>query len=165
MNIYKFLEDNNIEYGKFEHPAVFTCEEAEKLCPTMPGESIKNLFIHDRNKENYYLLVISKDKSVDLKKLPEVLDSSKLSFASAEDLNHYLGVAPGAVTLLGVCNDKDNAVRVVIDEELQGKSLQCHPLVNTATLAISSSGVERFLRLTSHSPIFISIPVRTIITD
>lgn len=68
MDIYQFLKENDIEYQRFDHPAVFTCEEAERLCPTMPGESIKNLFVHDRKSKNYFLIIVKKGKSVDLKK-------------------------------------------------------------------------------------------------
>ena len=165
VNIYQFLEENSIEYQRFDHPAVFTCEEAEKLCPVMPGASIKNLFVHDGNKQKYFLLVVGQDKSVDLKKLSKVLAVSKLSFASPGDLDKYLGVTPGAVTLLGVINDNDNIVKVIIDEDLQGKSLQCHPLVNTATLVIPYSGIESFLKLTNHDMNIVSMPTRTIKVD
>lgn len=165
MSIDQFLKENSIKYQRFEHPAVFTCEEGERLCPPMPGASIKNLFVHDRDKQSYFLLVVSQDKRVDLKELSRALSVSKLSFASADDLNKYLGVTPGAVTLLGVINDDDNMVKVLIDAELEGKSLQCHPLVNTATLVIPYSEIERFLKLTDHSANIVNIPARTIKTD
>lgn len=84
--------------------------------------------------------------------MAEILEVSKLSFASSGDLNKFLGVDPGAVTLLGVANDKSNLVQVVVDDKLWGRSLQCHPLVNTATLVINSDGIERFLRAQTMFP-------------
>lgn len=158
FDIYKFLEKNKIKYQRFDHHAVFTCEEAEKWCPVMPGVSTKNLFLRDKNGKKHFLVVINKDKSLDLKKLKEVLDVSKLSFASEERLLKYLGLTPGSVTLLGVVNDNDCAVEVIIDKEIFDKTLQCHPLINTATLVIETAGIRQFLELTKHQAKVLDLP-------
>lgn len=150
MDIYQYLKEHNISYQKFDHPAVFTCEEAERLCLKMPGESIKNLFLRNQNKKRYFLVIVSKEKHVDLKALKDELNTSKLSFGSSEDLKKYLGVEPGSVTLLSVINDLENKVEIIIDRELRDKNLQCHPLVNTATLVISAEGIKKFLEKFSY---------------
>jgi Ala-tRNA(Pro) deacylase len=160
MNIYDFLNHHNIRYQQFDHPAVYTCEEAEKLCPDMPGQSIKNLFLRDKGGERYFLIVVSKNKKVDLKELGRTINVSKLSFASPEHLQKYLGVKPGAVSLLGVVNDSQNNVEVIIDQEIWKQPLQCHPLVNTATLVMPFEGIEHFLKETNHDPKVMNIPVR-----
>ena len=158
MDIYSFLDRHQIAYQRFDHPAVFTCEEAERLCPEMPGRSIKNLLLRDRDGIRHFLVVVPYGKKVDLKALKDLLGVSKLSFASPERLPKYLGVEPGSVSLLGIVNDAEHGVEVVIDEELWGQSLQCHPLVNTATLVISPEGVERFLEATKCSVRRIKVP-------
>lgn len=159
-DIYNFLKENDIEYQKFDHPPVYTCEEAERLCPDMPGASIKNLFLRDKNGKHHFLVIVGAEKSIDLKKLQGVLNISGLGFASPERLKKYLGLEPGSVTLLGLINDPEHAVEVVIDKELWGKALQCHPLVNTASLVIHAKGIEQFLAKTGHSYQLLEIPAK-----
>jgi len=149
--IYSFLAQHGIAYDKFEHPAVFTCEEAERLCPPMPGMHTKNLFLRDRKGERHFLVVTGYDKRVDLKGLTKVLSADKLSFGSPERLMKYLGVEPGAASILGLLADEQVAVEVYFDEEIwKAESLHCHPLVNTATLVISHDGIVRFMETTHH---------------
>ncbi|MFA5792285.1 MAG: prolyl-tRNA synthetase associated domain-containing protein [Candidatus Gracilibacteria bacterium] len=159
--IYKFLDENRIAYKKFEHPAVFTCEEAV-LLPEMPGVGTKNLFLRDKNGKRHFLVSVGHDKSVDLKKLEELLDVSKLGFGSPERLQKYLGVLPGSVTLLGVINDPDLGVEVIIDKEIWSNALQCHPLVNTATLVIEPEEMKKFLEITKHELKIVDVPGRKI---
>lgn len=156
-NIYDYLQEHKIEYVKYEHPAVFTCEEAEKLCPEMPGESIKNLFLRDDKGKRHFLVVVGKDKIVDLKKLQGILGVSRLSFGSPERLEKYLGVTPGSVTILALINDPDHSVELIIDAELEGKVLQCHPLINTATLVIQPTDLKNFLASTGHKVDYLAL--------
>ena len=159
-DIYDFLKVNNIDYQRFDHPAVFTCEDAQRLCPPMPGEEIKNLFLYDKRSGYHFLVVVGANKRIDLKKLKDTLDCSHLSFASEERLKNHLGVEPGSVTVLGLMNDKDHAVSVIFDKQLDEKALQCHPLVNTATLVISFEGIKIFLKETGHDFQILDIPER-----
>jgi Ala-tRNA(Pro) deacylase len=159
-NIYSFLNINNIHYERFDHPGVFTCEQARELCPEMPGVSIKNLFLYDKRTEQHFLVVVSTEKRVDLKELKKILNVPNLSFASEERLQKYLGVTPGAVTILGLMNDTAHAVTVIFDTQLKNQTLQCHPLVNTATLAIPFEDIKKFLALTQHGYQFLDIPER-----
>lgn len=160
IDIYSFLKNNSISYERFDHPAVFTCEDAQRLCPAMPGEEIKNLFIYDKRSEHLFLVVVGANKRVDLKKLKEILGTSNLSFCSEERLKKYLGVEPGSVTILGLVHDVEHEVSVIFDEQLKGKSLQCHPLVNTATLVMNVQDIERFLAATGHTYECIDLPER-----
>jgi len=157
LDIYAFLKENEIAYQRFDHPAVYTCEESDRLCPKMPGAGTKNLFLRDNAGKRHFLVVVPKEKSVDLKKLKEVIGVSKLGFASEERLQKYLGLTPGAVTLLGLVNDPDCHVEVIIDEQIWDKPLQCHPLVNTATLVIEPEGVKLFLDKTKHEPNIVNV--------
>jgi len=156
-DIYKILSDLNIPFTRYDHPAVFTVEEAEALCNTIPGGHIKNLFLRNRKGDKHYLIVIGVEKQVDLKKL-EILLDEKLSFASPERLMHFLGVTPGSVTILGLINDINKEVVVIIDIELSKyESLDCHPLINTVTLVISQEGVANFLKWSGNEVRHISL--------
>jgi len=158
--IYTFLNTHNIPYEQFDHEAVFTCEQANELCPAMPGQSIKNLFLYDKKTEQHFLVVVSNEKRVNLKELKIQLCLSNLSFASEERLKKHLGVTPGSVTILGLINDVTQRVKVILDVELKNKALQCHPLINTATVVISGEEVEKFITLTQHEYRFLEIPSR-----
>jgi len=160
INIYTFLDDHNISYERFEHPAAFTCEQADAVCPKMPGSSIKNLFLYDKKTDKHFLVVVGKEKQVDLKALKNILNVSNLSFASAERLQKHLGVEPGSVTVLAIINDTNNHVTVIFDANLEGQTLQCHPLINTATLTIPFEDIKKFLNITRHPYNFLDIPER-----
>jgi Ala-tRNA(Pro) deacylase len=161
IDIYAFLSQHGIKYERFDHPAVFTCEESERL-PPMPGADTKNLFLRDETGEKFFLVTVGHAKSVDLKALKPLLGAKKLSFGSPEKLKEYLGVEPGSVTLLGLMHDTDHKVSVIVDEDVwkQG-SIQCHPLVNTATLVILKEGMERFFKETGHEYRVLNVPDRS----
>jgi Ala-tRNA(Pro) deacylase len=151
----------DIAYQKVEHPAVFTYAEAEAKVPPMPGAHTKNLFLRDRKGRRHVLVVVSGDKRVDLGALARQLAVDKLSLASRDRLWKYLGVEPGAVTLLALINDCERVVEVVIDRSVWAASaLQCHPLVNTATLVIERADVERFLEKTGQVWRVVDVPAR-----
>lgn len=159
MDIYTFLDQHHITYERYDHPAVYTVEEAQRLVPPMPGAETKNLLLRDRKGKRHFLVVVGYDKKVDLKGLTTVLGVSKLAFASPERLMRYLGVEPGSVTLLGVVNDVDCAVEVVVDTAVWAADiLKCHPLVNTATLAIGRDDIERIFQITNHSYTVLDVP-------
>lgn len=161
MDICAFLAKHDISYERFDHPAVFTCEESARLCPPMPGAHTKNLFLRDDKGRRHFLVSVPHGKSVDLKGLGALLGVKGLGFASPDQLKKFLGVEPGAVTLLGLVHDYTHAVEAIIDTDLwNADRLGCHPLVNTATLVIPREGVARFLVTSGHTPRIVSIPSR-----
>lgn len=146
-DVYEVLGDLGISYVRHDHPAVFTCEEAAPFYAKMRGGHTKNLFLRNRNGDKHYLVSVPPEKTVDLKVLKEKLGESKIGFASPERLMKYLGLTPGAVSLLGVVNNEDKSVVVVIDEELwKHEVLCCHPNVNTATLELKREDLEKFFK-------------------
>jgi len=158
-DIYDLLARYRVAYVRVDHPPVFTCAEAEVLVPPLSGAHTKNLFVRDGKGDRHFLLVVGWDKQVDLRQLAQLLGVDKLGMASAERLRRYLGLEPGAVTLLGVVNDADRRVEVVIDTEVwQEETLQCHPLVNSSTLAIARQDIERLLQGTGHAYRIVSVP-------
>ncbi len=151
----KFLEANRFVFERFEHPAVFTCEEAELHRPNRPAVSTKNLFLCDKKARRFFLAVTACEKTVRLDELPSQFGVSHLRFGSEENLMRLLGVTRGAVTMMGLANDIEHKVELWIDEHIwRGEFFQSHPLVNTATLVISKSELMRFFELTGHMPHF-----------
>lgn len=146
------LEELGIAAESFEHPAVYTVDEAKALRGELEGAHIKNLFL--RNKKGVmWLVTCQEDRQIDLKALGQRIGAGRLSFGSAERLMKYLGVLPGAVTPFGVVNDRQGQVTVVLDSALaELERVNCHPLVNTMTTALSGRALVRFLESTGHPP-------------
>ena len=156
---YQFLADHHIEYERHDHPPVYTVEEAERLVPPLPGAKSKNLFFRDKKGTRHFLVVVSANKRVNIKKLPQVLESTRLSFGSPRRLEKYLGVTPGAVTFLAIFNDPDQHVEVFIDREIwESEAFNFHPLVNTSTLLISHENLQRFIQATGHAIQVVDVP-------
>jgi Ala-tRNA(Pro) deacylase len=147
-NIYEVLSELGIEFQKYEHPPVYTVEEANRHRGKLPGGQTKNLFLRNKKGERHYLLVASAGKKVDLKSLRAVFGEAALSFASSERLQKYLGVQPGSVSPFGIINDVNQEVVIAIDRDLlRHDLLGFHPNINTATLVV---GREDFLRFLKH---------------
>ena len=150
-----------MSYERFDHPAVYTVSEAKKLSPEMDGASTKNLFLRDKKGIRHFLVVVPQDKQVDLKELSSILEASRLSFASPDRLNKYLGIEPGSVSILALLNDPEKTVEVFVDNELwNAEIILCHPLVNTSTLAITRDGIKQFLEKTGHNLMLVEIPIK-----
>lgn len=129
------LEKLQIQYTKIEHKAVYTVEEAKKYIVGIEGIGCKNLFLKNTNHQ-YYLYTLQEDKKADLKELCKITQSKNLRFASQEELWDYLKLTPGSVTPLGIIHDKGKVI-VILDKELQNKTILIHPNRNTATIGIS----------------------------
>jgi len=152
-----FLNANGFVYQRIEHPAVFTCDEAEVHHSGIEAVSTKNLFLCDKKKRHFFLVVTSCEKTVRLDSLSTRLGVSHLRFGSEEDLQRLMGVGRGSVTMMGLANDTEHRIALWIDDEIWiGEHLLCHPLVNTATLILSKAELERFFALTGHAPHFFS---------
>ncbi|MNI69740.1 Prolyl-tRNA editing protein ProX [compost metagenome] len=133
--ITEMLEQLNIRYDIMDHPAAYTIEDLESFDLPRADQIAKNLFIRDDKKRNYYLLTIQKDKMVNLKRLRELISSRALTFASEEDLAHYLGLTKGAVSPFGILNDEERMVHFIIDEDLQSlETVGIHPNENTSSI-------------------------------
>ena len=148
-----FMDTNHFVYERLEHPAVFTCEEADRYHAGIEAVHTKNLFLCDKKKRHFFLVVTACEKTVRLDKLAARLGVSHLRFASEENLGKFLGVGKGAVTMMGLVNDSKHRVALWINREIwDGERFLCHPLVNTATLVLSKAELERFFVLTGHVP-------------
>jgi Ala-tRNA(Pro) deacylase len=144
--VYAALEALGIPYQRFEHPPVFTSEEAEVHWRGLPGVPCKNLFLRNKKGDRHYLAIVPIAKRVDLKDLVKTLGDDRLSFGSPERLIGELGLTPGSVSPFGLLNDPDGSVVVLVDEDLRGAAgLIFHPNINTASVVVSWEGLERFL--------------------
>jgi len=153
----EFLNANRFNFERFEHPAVFTCEEAGLHRPARPAVGTKNLFLCDKKARRFFLVVTDCEKNVKLDKLSPRLGAAHLRFGSEENLMRLLGVTRGSVTMMGLANDIGHRVELWVDEHIwQGEYFQSHPLVNTATLVLSKSELVRFFELTGHTLHFFS---------
>lgn len=157
-DLFAFLDQLGIATRTVEHPAVFTVEESEKLDREMPGGHTKNLFLKDA-KGRLFLVVAEARASIDMKSLHKVIDSARLSFGKAELLQEVLGVTPGSVTAFAVLSDRTGQVSVIIDQTLMGyDTINCHPMVNTATTNIGRDDLVKFMRATGHEPRVVKLP-------
>lgn len=142
--VFKLLGEMGIEYELVEHKAVFTVEEADGLDLDSYGKGMKNLFLRDKKKQNYYVVTLCNEKRADLKDIRKKLGSTALSFASEEDLYELLKLIRGAVTPFGVINDTEHKVKVVFDEEMfEFERVGQHPCDNTATLWLNPYDLKR----------------------
>lgn len=152
QELLNYLNANHFVYQRIEHPAVFTCAEAESHRPDVPAVSTKNLFICDKKGRRFFLAVTSCEKTVDLESLSSQLGVAHVRFGSEENLMRLLGVTRGSVTMMGLANDMNHQVELWIDADIwQSEYFLSHPLVNTATLILARSELERFFKLTGHS--------------
>lgn len=115
-DIYQILDEMGVEYVKREHPAVYTCEEADKYNGGIEGGKSKNLFLRNKKGDVHYLAVLESSKKVDLKALTEKLGEKKLGFASPERMKRILGLEPGSVSPFGLVNDEEREVVVLVWE-------------------------------------------------
>jgi Ala-tRNA(Pro) deacylase len=152
VQLMERLDSLGISYQLFHHRAVFTVAESADLKQTIPGTACRNLFIRDK-KERMFLVTAANETTIDLKKLPALLGCDRLSFGSPERLWKHLGVRPGSVCPFAAINDKENAVRLVLDAAMmQSDLVNVHPLENTMSVALAPSGLTTFLRAVGHEP-------------
>lgn len=145
-DVLERLKEKGIPFERTEHPAVYTIEEMEAEALHYPADVCKNLFLRDAKGKRHFLVVMEKNKRADLDRLHTLLGTSKLSFASEDRLMRYLGLTKGAVTPLGILNDHDHAVEVVLDRDLEKHPrLGVHPCVNTATVWLAFSDLRRLI--------------------
>ncbi len=147
----EFLDSKGIEYVLHEHPAVFTCEDAEEHCSDIPGLSSKNLMLKDVKGRRFFLLVLPADKRADLSRFCEIVGEKKVTFANERELSEILGVNPGAVSPFGLINDKDKQIEVFVDSEVyEAPITSFHPNRNTASIEIKRDMFKKFLDETGH---------------
>jgi Ala-tRNA(Pro) deacylase len=156
------LSELQIEHQHFTHPAVFSTADVHLLPEQLPGVDTKNLFLRDDKRSRYILVCVRAETRVDLKALGLSLGIKGTTFASPEDMLEMLALTPGSVCLFGLMNDTNRRVEGFLDESIDpDDTMQNHPLINTATITLKTSDMQRFCESMSHPLRRIPIPARS----
>ena len=150
MDIYDLLNELSINYEEQVHNRIYTVEEAKNEHITLDGIGCKNLFLIDEL-NRYYLVVLEDTKRCDFLKLSKELNVKKLSFARVEALNTLLGLDKGSVTPLGIINDTDNLVHLILDKDIVNKKILVHPNRNDRTICINYSDLLKIIGYCNHT--------------
>jgi Ala-tRNA(Pro) deacylase len=156
--VIKILDKLNIDYEIREHPPVPTVEEALPYWNQIDATHCKNLFFRNHKGNRHYLVILRHDRLLNIRDLEQRLKQGKISFASPQRMEKYLGLSGGSVSVFGLINDNENHVHLFIDEALEmAERITFHPNENTATLAISKSSFLTFLKWSGNSYEFIKL--------
>ena len=158
---YALLDELQIPYARVDHAHADTIEACEAVEQVLGEKICKNLFLCNRQKTQFYLLMLEGEKVFKTKDLSRQLGVARLSFADPADMEKYLDITPGSVSVLGLMNDTENAVQLVLDKPIaEAARIGCHPCINTSTLAISMRDIlDKFLPAVHHAPIVVDLPV------
>lgn len=158
-----FLDAIGTDHATTDHPAVFRVGEGEEIKHEIPGAHTKNLFLKDA-KGQIWLISAEGHAVIDLKRLPAVIGSAKLSFGNAELMEQALGVTPGSVTAFALINDKAHRIRFVLDRTLaEAGQVNFHPLTNTATTTITQAGFRKFLAGVGVAPLVVDFAAMCVV--
>ena len=157
---YELLDRLGIEYGRVDHEHADTIEACHEIEKTLGASICKNLFLTNRQQADFYLLLMPGDKPFKTKLLSKQIGSARLSFGSAEHMEKHLDITPGSVSVFGLMNDKEHAVKLLVDADLLGDEfIGCHPCINTSTLRLKVSDmIEKLLPAVEHEMTVVELP-------
>ena len=154
IRVYDLLDKLNVSYERVDHEAAMTMEACEKIDRTLGDDTsiCKNLFLCNRQETSFYLLLMPGDKPFKTKDLSSQINSARLSFARPEYMEKYLDITPGSVSVMGLMNDTEDQVQLLIDEDvLSGEMIGCHPCINTSSIRFRTSDfVDKVLPAVNH---------------
>ena len=154
VRVYDLLDGLNIGYQRIDHEATMTMEACAAVDEVLEATICKNLLLCNRQHTAFYLLLLPGDKVFKTSALSKQIGSSRLSFAEAEYMEQYLDITPGSLSILGLMNDREHHVELLIDEDvLQGEYIGCHPCINTASLRLKTADLmEKIIPAMGHLP-------------
>ena len=160
VRTYDFLDSLGIDYQRIDHEVTMTMEACAEIDKTLGAPTCKNLLLCNRQETDFYLLLIPGDKPLKTSVLSKQIGSSRLSFAKGEYMEQFLDITPGSLSVLGLMNDKENRVQLLIDREvLEEKNFGCHPCLNTVSLKFSVKDLtEKIIPAMGHAPILVDLP-------
>ena len=160
IRVYDLLDELGMDYYRTDHEAAENMEACNEIDAVLGTIICKNLFLCTANKKKFYLLMMQGDKPFKTKLLSKQIQTSRLSFASPDHMKEYLDIEPGSVSVMGLMNDTENHVQLVIDREvLEDEYLGCHPCINTSSLKLKTKEVlERFLPAVHHEALIVDLP-------
>ena len=160
IRVYDLLDELQIPYERVDHEVAETMEACKEIDEVLEADICKNLFLCNRQKTKFYLLMILGDKKFRTKDISAQIGSARLSFAGAEEMEKYLDITPGSVSVMGLMNDTENHVQLLVDEDLlKGEYFGCHPCINTSSLKMKTADVlGPFLKAVHHDMITVKLP-------
>lgn len=163
--VYDLLDRLNISYQYVDHAAAMTMEDCKEVDKILDAVICKNLFLCNQQKTRFYLLMITDDKKFKTKDVSKQIGSARLSFAPESFMAEYLDITPGSVSVLGLMNDHENQVQLLMDEDIvKGEYFGCHPCINTTSLRLKTADLlEKILPEIHHAPRYVTIPSEPIV--
>ena len=161
LAVYDLLERLHIPFVRADHEAAFTMDACRAVSEALETPICKNLFLTNRQQTAFYLLLMPGHKPFRTKDLSHQIGSARLSFASPEHMLELLDITPGSVSVLGLMNDRDARVRLLIDRDLLDDAyFCCHPCINTSTLKLRmADAVDVLIPALAHAPTYVDLPV------
>ena len=152
IRTYDFLDGLGVEYDRVDHGPAMTMEDCKEADKILQATICKNLFLCNRQKTAFYLLMIPDTKVFHTKDLSAQIGSARLSFASPEYMEEFLDITPGSVSVMGLMNDKERRVQLLIDEDvLGGEYIGCHACINTSSIRLKTKDlVEKVIPAMNH---------------
>lgn len=160
VRVYDFLDALGISYERVDHEEAMTMEACLEVDTALEATMCKNLMLCNRQCTDFYILLLPGDKKFKTSVLSKQIGSSRLSFADGRYMEQYLDITPGSLSVLGLMNDKENRVQLLIDKDvLTGDYIGVHPCVNTASLKLRTSDlVEKIIPAMGHEPTYVELP-------
>ena len=152
IRCYDLLDQLGVEYQRIDHEAAMTMEACVEIDKVLDATICKNLLLCNRQATAFYLLMIPGDKQFKTSVLSKEIGSSRLSFADGEFMEEFLDITPGSLSVLGLMNDREGRVKLLIDEDvLKGEFFGCHPCINTASLRLRTADLmEKIIPAMGH---------------
>ena len=160
IRVYDLLDSLGISYERVDHEAAMTMEVCAAIDEVLEATICKNLLLCNRQGTAFYLLMLPGNKVFKTSVLSKQIGSSRLSFASAEAMAEFLDITPGSVSVMGLTNDHENRVQLLMDQDvLKGEYIGCHPCINTSSLRfLTSDLIEKILPAMGHEPTYVELP-------
>lgn len=163
IRVYDFLDKLGVQYQRIDHEAAMTMEACEEIDHALGDNTTicKNLFLCNRQETDFYLLLMPGDKPFKTKDLSAQIHSARLSFAKPEYMEKYLDITPGSVSVLGLMNDSEKKVQLLIDEDVMKEPyFGCHPCINTSSLKFTTEDLmQKIIPALEHEPVTVTLPV------
>ena len=163
IRVYDLLDKLGVQYQRIDHEAAMTMEACEEIDHALGDNTTicKNLFLCNRQETDFYLLLMPGDKPFKTKDLSAQIHSARLSFAKPEYMEKYLDITPGSVSVLGLMNDSEKKVQLLIDEDVMKEPyFGCHPCINTSSLKFTTEDLmQKIIPALEHEPVTVTLPV------
>lgn len=159
LKTYDVLSALDIPFERIDHEAAMTMEDCQCVEAALGVQACKNLFLRNTQKTRFYLLLLPGDKKFRTKDLSKQLGIARLSFAEEEFMEKYLGVRPGSVTVMGLINDEEKQVTLIVDRDVyEQEYMGCHPCANTSSIKVKTRDIfEKLLPFTGHTPVLVDL--------